>query len=340
MICPNCQTSLPDQATICHQCTAPISRPTETVGRKPSLGSTLALLFAAVYLLLTLACFSFIQFSRQGDWGSAIGYEIGTALIPSILVLLYYRKKRNISSARIVVVATTWILLASLMSSRNSKNHISESDIPIVAKEAAGIVPITDPNDPGRTVLRGYFKELIAQNRDYESKVAKVDWGNLYTPKSYLDPNQTNQVLAEIRDVMQLEKQQESALATITNRLKDRVNGLDWSDHEKQAFIKGFDRSYAETLRSRKQVLDSEYDFLSSLQDLYTLVSANRRYFKMSAGRVVVTDDAVLSQFNKDVNLTNERRVKYQSALKTSKQQRDQGATKLGLSNREFGVSE
>jgi len=300
----------------------------------------LALLFAAVYLLLTLGFFSLLQFHRQGNWASAIGYETGAALVPSILVLLYYRKKSNVSSARIVAVATSWILFASLVSSRSAGSHISESDIPVIAKEAAGIVPIANPNDQGRAAVRDYFRELIAQNRDYEARVAKVEWNNLYTPKSYLDPKETNQVLAEIQDVMQGEKQQEAALATIVNRLKDRINELNWTDYEKQQFMEGFDSKYTETLRSRKQALDSEDEFLGSIQDLYTFVSANRRYFKMSSGRLIVTDDKVLSEFNKDVNLTNERRAKYQAALKMSKQQRDQSVTKLGLSNRESGLSE
>ena len=338
MICAKCQTILPDGAAICPQCIVSVSSSTNPL--KASSGSALARLAAIVYLLIVLAFFSFLQLHRQGDWGAAIGYEVGVALIPSIFAFLYYRKKDRVSSARILFVAATWIVFANLVSSRSSGSRFSAADIPVIAKEAVGTVPIADPSDQGRAALRDYFRELIAQNREYESKVATIEWGNLGTPKSYLDPTETDRVLATLREVMLLEKQQEAGLTTITNKFKDRINTLDWSTYDKEQFIEGFDGAYTEILRSRKQALDVECDFLGALQDLYTLVSANRRYFKMSAGKLVVTDDKVLGEFNKDVELTNDRRVKYQSALKTSKQQRDQNVTNLGLSNRDFGLPE
>src|SRR5215475_9212460 len=143
MICTYCQTPMPEMATGCPKCGASVStQGEENVRTRASLASRLPLLASGIYLVAVFVFFSFMHVRKGGAWAHALGYEAGICLLPSILVLLFYRKKRGVSPGRILFVLTSWLLLANLISWRGNRNHISESDIPVIAKEAAGLAPI------------------------------------------------------------------------------------------------------------------------------------------------------------------------------------------------------
>ena len=70
------------------------------------------------------------------------------------------------------------------------RSAITEDDIPVLAKEAAGLIPVKYPDDSVRTAIRDLFKEVIAQNKKYVSEIGKIKLQGLNTPKSYVGPEE------------------------------------------------------------------------------------------------------------------------------------------------------
>jgi hypothetical protein len=217
---------------------------------------------------------------------------------------------------------------------------LTTADIPVIAKKAAGLVPITEPTDTGRAALREYFKDIIAQNKEYQAKLKTLDFKMLYTPQSYLDARETNHIMSEIDNAIQIEEEQESSLATIQTRCEERINALDWPEWEKKQFRKGFQSAYQESAATRKPVITPENEWFAALRDLYTFVSSNRRFFGRSGTQVVVANDDVLNTFNSKVHHANELKAKYESLMSNLKNMQKQSSSSFGLSPQDFGMTQ
>jgi hypothetical protein len=97
----------------------------------------------------------------------------------------------------VITVLASWILITNLFSISRIRPELTEADLPVIAKEAAGVVPISNPNDTDRTMLRDYFAEMIAQNKSYLSKLDTISYEGLYTPRSYLDAGEARRIIAQ-----------------------------------------------------------------------------------------------------------------------------------------------
>ncbi len=104
-----------------------------------------------------------------------------------------------------MAVLASWVLIANVFNISRTKSQLTKEDIPVIAREAAGLVPIKDPNDAGRTAVREYYKEIIAQNKAYLAEVHKIELQDLYTPESYVDEEEANQIIAQLEAVLDVE---------------------------------------------------------------------------------------------------------------------------------------
>jgi hypothetical protein len=302
----------------------------------------LAAVGGAVYLAVVLVIFGLYWVRQEDDSATAIGREIGIALIPSLVVLLYYKyseKRQKASPARILSVLASWILFANVISIGGGRPHLTAADVPTIAREAAGLVSITDPSDAGRTAVRECFKEVIAQNKDYQSQVATLRFDNLYTPQSYVDAHEANRVIAQIEDAFRIEEAQSSALDRIETSCEARINSLDWPGAEKREFIRGFSTKYRETEGDRTPLLTTEKEFLNGIRDLYTFVLDNQRYFRRSGNDIVITDPKIRGAFNDDVEHANGLRKKYEESMKAFEQKQKEKLAGVGVSPHDFGLS-
>jgi hypothetical protein len=298
------------------------------------------LVSATLYLIVVLVCFASYWERQEADWASAFGYEIGVALIPTVVVLLYYKtRKQKVSTARVIAVLACWVVITNLFSINRIRPQLTEADIPIIAKEAAGVVPITNPNDAGRTALRDYFKEIIVQNKAYSSKVETISYEGLYTPQSYLDPTKAKNIISQLETALEVEQSQEDALDRIVERLRTRINSLDWSEENKKKFLKEFDEAYQKQLDVRRPAVKTEKEWLTSVRDLYIFVLDNERYFRRSGDAVVIANTTILDQFNERIGHANELNQKYLASKKLLEQNQNQGLSKLGLSAHDFGTA-
>lgn len=347
MICGKCGGPIQVTTSFCTFCGNPV--PAEQRALLPQTTSvsipppsptwnTLKHAGAIAYLAFVFVFFTVHWEGREENWAGAVGFEIGTALIPAVIVLLYYKKrKRPVSSARVISVLASWIILANLISIHGSRPTLTVDDIPVIAKEAAGLVPISNADDPGRTVLRDYFKELIALNKDYLARVHAINFDALYTPQSYLDPKETKAVISQLDLAGEIDQAQEDALGRIVERCKARIGALDWSEDYKKNFLTGFDDKYQQALITRRPVVASAKEWRGSVRDLYMFVLNNQQYFHRYGGNVRIARSDVLKEFNQKIEHINDLTQKHQAAKKLFKEKGDEDLGKLGLSAHDLG---
>jgi hypothetical protein len=359
MFCGRCGSPIPSEASYCPRCGSqtltqpPISveltpGPTTRGATTPGLSveksfwQKPANLGAALYVIIVLGAFTWYWQRAYEDWPFSIGYEVGAALVPTVIVLLYYyfRRRKGTETARRLNVLASWILIINLMSIAGQKPHLTAADVPIIAKEAAGLVPISSQSDEGRTAVRQYFKEIIARNKVYSSEVKALDFESLYTPESYLNPRESDRVIAEIDKAIQVEDDQTAALDAIKTRCTERIDSLDWSAREKTKFKEGFEEGYNKQALSRSPGISAEKEWFTSLRDLYTFVRDNHQYFRRSGETVLVTDGNVLEGFNERIRHANQLRENYQRLMKEFDAKQKQNYSALGLSTHDIGLAE
>jgi hypothetical protein len=350
MFCGRCGAPIPLNACFCPRCgssvlekQAPASSPAipvSTASPAKSGWGVVGLVSAAVYLIVALVVFTAYWERREADWASAVGYEIGVAFFPALIVSLYYKtRKQSTSPARVMTILASWIIVTNLLSIGVHQPNLTESDIAVIAKEAAGIVPITNPNDAGRTVLRDYFKEIITQNKDYLSKVNSINYDGLYTPESYLDAGEANRIISQLEVALEIEQSQEDALDAIVERCRARINSLDWPEGYKRDFIKGFDEAHQKRLTFRRPLVASEKEWLNSVRDLYIFVLDKQQYFRSAGDSVVIANTKIRDEFNEKIEHANELNQKYRASKKLYEQNDSEGLNKLGLSAHDFGTA-
>jgi hypothetical protein len=269
---------------------------------------------------------------------SAVGYELGIAFIPAAIVLLYYRiKKQEVSSARVIVVLTSWIFVTNLFTISRSKPELTEADLPLIAKEAAGLAPTTNPNDTARTVLRDYFKELIAQNKSYFSKVDTINFDSLYTPRSYLEQEEAKRIITQVDATLEIEQSQVVALDNIADRYEMKLKSLGWSEDYKRKFLVGFEKGREKKRALQKPMLDAEKNWLNCIRGLYILVLVNQQYFHRSGENITISNAEVRKEFNQQIDRANELSQQYTEAKRIYQQSESEGLNKLGVTAQEFG---
>jgi hypothetical protein len=350
MFCGRCGAPIPLNASFCPRCggsvlgiQTPAPSPAIPISTSPlakSRWGVLGLVSAVVYLIVVLVCFASFWERREADWASAVGYEIGSAFIPAAIVLLYYKvRKQRASAVRVIAVLASWVLITNVFSISSIKPDLTEADIPVIAKEAAGLVPITNPNDAGRTVLRDYFKEIIAQNKNYSSKIDSINYEGLYTPQSYLDAGEAKRIISQLDAALEIELSQEDALDSIVERCRTRINSLNWSEEYKKKFLKGFDEAVQKKLAVRRPLVDSEKKWLNSVRDIYIFVLDNQQYFRRSGDDITIANTRIRDEFNERIGHANELNQKYQASKSLYEQNENEGLSKIGLSAHDFGTT-
>jgi len=350
MFCGKCGTSILVDATFCTRCGSPFAvahnfiqitaTPIPTMRPIESGRGVVSVVGAVMYLLVVIGCFALYWNAVQGDWAGAVGYEIGLALFPTAIVLLYYKmRKQKASAARVVSALACWIVIANLVSISKARPQLTEADLQVIAKEASGVVPISNPNDAARTVIRDYFKETIAQNKDYYSKVDSLKYEGIYTPQSYLDPAEAKGIISQLDAGLEIEQSQEDALNSILARCKVKINSLDWTEAYKREFLKGVDAGNQKQQAFRRPLVSAEREWMTSVRDLYIFVLDNEQHFRRSGDSVVIVNTPVLDQFNRMIGQANELSKKYQAAQKTFEQDQDKRLSKLGVSTKDFGIA-
>ena len=237
---------------------------------------------AIAYLALIVLVFTLYWAHQKDNWASAIGHVVGSGLIPAVIVLIYYKtRKMKVSATRILIVLASWVFVGNIINIGRNKPPLTEGDIPIIAREAAGLAPITKTDDASRTAVRECFKEVIQQNRVYQAEVDRLNFDDLYTPSSYVNARKAEQILAQLQAALDIETGLEAGLNGVLARCEERFNTLGWSESYRKKFVTGFEEQFKKTIANRRPMVDSAKAWLNSIRDLYLFVLDNQGYFTL-----------------------------------------------------------
>jgi hypothetical protein len=351
MFCEQCGCELPAIAKFCGRCGTPVARtpsPLPSSAISPSVasppkstGRVFALVGAIAYLALIVLVFTLYWAHQKDNWASAIGHVVGSGLIPAVIVLIYYKtRKMKVSATRILIVLASWVFVGNIINIGRNKPPLTEGDIPIIAREAAGLAPITKTDDANRTAVRECFKEVIQQNRGYQAEVDRLNFDDLYTPSSYVNARKAEQILAQLQAALDIETGLEAGLNGVLARCEERFNTLGWSESYRKKFVTGFEEQFKKTIANRRPKVDSAKAWLNSIRDLYLFVLDNQGYFYVGGNQVRVSDPKVLAEFNEKLRQSNKLESEFEAASKLFNEQQKAHSSEFGVSPSDFGLAQ
>src|SRR5262249_9026625 len=142
-----------------------------------------------------------------------------------------------------------------------SRPDVSEKDVPILMREAAGLSPIREPDNAARKAIRDVYRELIESQRAYEAQVQALQTpaaANLLQAPSFASAETMQASLDHLQKMTTVEKQQGESLDRFHQRMFAAIDGLSWSQRKKDDFKNGLRTSFERESPFRKRVLDTE----------------------------------------------------------------------------------
>jgi hypothetical protein len=312
------------------------------VPRSTPLQIALVTLYAVV-LLVPLAWLSISR--SEGSLGFAVGEVIGRALIPAVVVILYYRKK-PVSGARIVFFLVTWVFFTNLFvlgkEASNRKFPLTAADIPVIMREAAGLTPPPVPDPPERAALRDSYRALLERSRKYEAEIGRLNQTseikNLSQPQSFASLETMQATLKVLREEREVERVQGAALDDFVAEFGRKVEGFSWPRVQKQAFMRGLQKSLDEQSGERRAALKADLEWLDKTIGLYGFAAANHEGIRAGPKTVVIPDAKLREEFNRRAQEQEASRKRFLAAFQAWQQIQQEAQRKIGISGKDLGL--
>ncbi len=354
MFCTECGSAIPEGQIACPRCSAaartaggatapaaataaPAPAPAAAAPRSTPLQIVLVCLYG-ILLLVPMALFSISR--SEGS----LAFALGRSLIPAVIVILYYRKKQ-VSGTRIAFSLITWIFVGNLFllgqGLQSRKPTLRESDIPGVLRDAAGIGPVPAQDTPERAALRESYRALLARSRKYEEDIARIDgtpeMKNLLRPPSYASLGTMQATLGYLKEEREVERVQGNAVDDFVADFSREVQGFDWPRTDKEAFMKGLEKSLAEQAPVRNAAVQAKIAWLDADIQLYEFAAAHHDGIR-GGEKVIIPDAGVRTEFNQRVDQSEAARKRFLAAVHAWQQMQQGAQQKMGISQKELGL--
>ncbi len=261
----------------------------------------------------------------QPNQTQAAGYRFGTFfasfLIPVLVayVVAGRKKARNPNLFAILFCSICLGLIFFNAAGRASSGVLhgpesSDQKINRLMREAAGLQPVYKPlfgEDPVDATLRDMFSELIALNKQYQAAADKLDISQvstLNTAEAFADPDSVTRGLAQLHASYDLDATQEQRMQQMIDKFRRKFGDLSSSSADRQTLIKSFNEGLAKSSPARQRAVSAEKDWIEAVDNVYAYARLQHAHFKLSNGRLVISNDAVLQEFNSRVDAMNHNR--------------------------------
>ena len=286
---------------------------TPQAAKKPSI--VIGSIWLAV-LCIVLLVYTGSRSEVGGNAGYALGYGMGTGLIPWVIFHFAVARRRGsgfagVSLALILASAAagTWIAFRA-HDSREQMARMGASmqkELDAVARSVQEAKPTakidTTPAAGGEVgemerFGRTFLSRMAELRNDYLRQLDSIGWDGILDAKRIAADKglvQSRQMVGKARALVASYK--DKALATIESARAD-IDKLPISDEARRGFRKGFEKSL-ETSRGRLvEQLTLEAGIVDEVGKLFDLLAAKSGTWAVRGGKVVFTDQATLSGFN------------------------------------------
>lgn len=240
-------------------------------------------------------------------WPEYLGYTIGVMFIPFVLAWLIYGRKKKWGQF------SKWFLLLTLItyflsSSQSKKAPYNANDaMATLLKQAAGTAPPSD-RTAAETSFRQWFQEVLTVGNSYRSVSNGFFAGDgklLLKPDSYSSKEAIQQAKQGLESVLNSNHKVEEFLEKgALETARQRVNKLDWSEGDKNAFLVGMQSTY--NAAPSKNALNAEAAWLQSCIDLYDFVDEHFSEVEVKDHQAHITNNEVRLQFNDRIQHVNQ----------------------------------
>ncbi len=357
MICPSCQRERPESEAVCPHCGGSPrldrpSEPSESIGSSP-LQRVFAIVGSLVcWVVIITLSYSVTRIAYGSFTAEAFGYFLGRCLASILMAALgvwfyYKRRRRSTTQEHKTLVVSAWAVVLAILAtagsvgSNTAQRHYLKARVGTLVKEAAGKLPTSPDQSKWDGVGRAFFADITAFNQDYAREAAALDNSALkemYSPASFEDRGQIKRILAQLRATIALDTKFAS-LDPILEKMRARVQAVDATDSDKQAFWQGVESSAREILALRTDAAQKEQEWIQASIDLYEFTLANKSSFSIRNGKLIFKTDEMVAEFNTRMNKAVKLRSAFNVASENSRKNQKIKLGELGLEPSDVGNS-
>jgi hypothetical protein len=211
-------------------------------------------------------------------------------------------------------------------------------------REAAGVQPESHRGF-GRQrrfddQVRDQYRKLLQQNREYTEAVKQIDISgvkDLNSAASFAAPEASQNGLAQLHALYDTDAAQEQKVRVIMADLRHVLESNASSPAERDAMLKGFDNGLSAQIAKRQEALDAEKAWVDAEDDVHACAAAHRDALAVVNGHLVISDEAVRSEFNTKIDAQEEKRKAFLKSQTQFSQSQADSLKKMGLSDKDLG---
>ena len=280
----------------------------------------------------------------------AVGYRIGTVFgalgIPFLIAYLIAGRRKarnpNLFAGLFCGIAFFMIFANAATNLGSWTPETTDQKVGRLMREAAGVQPIRRTmfgENKTDAKLRGFFKDILALNKEYQEAVGKLDTSEtkkLSTPESFADPDSVADGLKQFHAACDLDTHQEERMLEIVDKFKHSFDDL--SASERQTILEGFQKGLGQAMPARERAIASEKAWLHAMDDVYDYARAHHTDIRMVNGHLGVGDNQVREDFNTRIHALNARRTEFLQAKHAIDEMQSRELQKIGVNPQQIGL--
>lgn len=315
----------------------------------PRTMSGVAKIFLVVVALLALIV-ALVKPAEPGDAAFTAGQHFGFLLVllglPLLLAFTFagWGKLRHPNRFALIfcLVSGFFTLANGIMMVANFEPP--EQRFARLMREAAGVQPESHRGF-GRQRrfdddVRGQYRRLLQQNRDYVAAVKQMDISKvqgLNSTAAFADPQTEQEGLQQLHALYDVDANQEQKVRGIMADLRQILENYASSGPEREAMLRGFDNSVAAQFAKRQDALASEKAWVNAVDDLHDYANSHRYALLVTNGHLIISDPAVRSEFNTKVDFQEAKRREFLKGQQQFNRSQNESLGKMGLTPNDIG---
>jgi hypothetical protein len=270
--------------------------------------------FGAVISIVSVAGGIGLCFAKALLWAGghftaeASGYATASALIPGLIAYFIAGRKRVRNPVRFglwfLAISAFFLVLEIGEVRLRSQNQVAD-----IIKAAKSSKPTdssgTSSEQSVNMLAADVGRDLFDRVRTYDQKTAPLEpeLKLVYTAESFASATNMRHALNAVREMAALDHDLLQQIESWPDRVQQRVAQSSLPPSEKQDFLAGFRRSFADSrqLNLRRHADEVETQWVQETVALYDLTLAHSTEIKVKDQQVIISRASTLDQFNRQL---------------------------------------
>jgi hypothetical protein len=263
-----------------------------------------------------------------------MGYAVATVGLP-ILCLVFICMSKSQTTRTILGVLSWLFLLGAINQSQNeriqSKAQVEQhvgSIMNQVVKGEAKPLSATEQNNYDDAVRTGYAHVKSAKDK-FEADTSGITTDDIYTPETFANKNTISQTLDKMSKWSAANQEFLTAYGQFPNIVQQELVKSSMSAADQGKFMVGMRKTYMDSLMI--EALGVQQEWAKSAVLLYSYALSHDRQIHGVNGKVIISDDATRTTFNKLLDDSQALMKKYNEMIPKANQQREEVKKQYGI---------